>query len=189
MNPARTLFIRRLLWRSLPACIALLPAACAMRADAMPEQSTPAASVTLTRTTCFGTCPGYTVTVTQDGAVSFEGHAHVQTASTRSHATPAEVANVFAAVKQANLRSMRDSYVAHDDGCEMVMSDQPGVRITVVDAEGSKTVDFYNGCTGAVADAVRPRIEQLAKSIDQQLDTARWIGNPVAPGAVEKADR
>ena len=93
------------------------------------------------------------------------------------------------AVKQAGLRSMRDSYTGSDDGCEMVMSDQPGVKITVVDAEGSKTVDFYNGCTGAVADAVRPRIEQLARSIDQQLDTARWIGKPAATGGIEKADR
>jgi hypothetical protein len=189
MSPARTLSIRRLLLRSLPACTALLLGACATHADAMPEHPTPATSVTLTRTTCFGTCPGYAVTVTQDGEVSFEGHAHVHTASTRSQATPAQVANVLAAVKQANLRSMRDSYAAHDDGCEMVMSDQAGVRITVVDAEGSKTVDFYNGCTGAVANAVRPRIEQLAKIIDQQLDTARWIGKPVAPGGVGKADR
>ncbi len=184
MNPACTTFIRSLL-----ACTACLLGACAMRADATPEQPMHVTSLTLERSTCYGNCPSYTVTVNADGQVNFVGHAHVRAGVASGLATPAQLANIFTAVKQARLRSMRDSYVGSDDGCEMVMSDQPGVKITVVDAEGSKTVDFYNGCTGAVADAVRPRIEQLARSIDQQLDTARWIGKPVAPGGVEKADR
>ncbi len=186
MNPACTTFIRSLL-----ACTACLLGACAMRANATPEQPMHAPSVTLERSTCYGNCPSYTVTVSADGQINLAGHAHVQVGIASGLATPARLANIFAAVKQAGLRSMRDSYVGSDDGCEMVMSDQPGVKITVVDAEGSKTVDFYNGCTGGVADAVRRRIEQLAWSIDQQLDTARWIGKPAAPGAggVEKADR
>jgi hypothetical protein len=189
MNRVPALRVRWLLLRSLPACTALLVGACAMGASATPDQRMPAASVTLQRTSCFGSCPSYTVTVTQDGQVSFEGLAHVQSGSASGHATPAQVANILAAVKEARLRSMRDSYVAPDDGCEMVMSDQAGVKITVVDAAGSKTVDFYKGCTGASADAVRPRIEQLASSIDQQLGTARWIGKPAARGGVEKAER
>ena len=184
MNPACTTLIRSLL-----ACTACLLGACAMRADAMPEQPMHAASVTLQRSTCYGNCPIYTVTVTADGQISFVGHVHVRAGVARGVATPTQLANIFAAVKQAGLRSMRDSYAGSDDGCETVMSDQPGVKITVVNGEGSKTVDFYNGCTGVVADAVRPRIEQLAKSIDQQLDTARWIGKPVAPGHIEKAAR
>lgn len=174
---------------SLLACTALLIGACAMRADATPDRLAHAVSVTLQRSTCYGNCPSYTVTVTADGQVNFVGHAHVQAGSASGLATPVQLAHIFAAVKQAGLHSMRDSYVGSDDGCEMVMTDQPGVKITVVEAEGSKTVDFYNGCTGAIADAVRPRIEQLARSIDQQLDTARWIGKPAAPGAAEKVER
>jgi hypothetical protein len=50
---------------------------------------------------------------------------------------------------------------------------------------GSKTVDYSYGCRGALAAKVRPRIEQLAGTIDQQLDTARWIGKP-APFSVRK---
>lgn len=184
MNPASTIFIRSVL-----ASTACLLVACATRADAAPDHAMHATSITLQRSTCYGNCPSYTVTVDADGQINFVGHAHVQAGVASGLATPAQLANIFAAVKQAGLRSMRDSYVGSDDGCEMVMSDQPGVKITIVDAEGSKTVDFYNGCTGAGADAVRPRIEQLARSIDQQLDTARWIGKPAAPGGVEKADR
>lgn len=84
---------------------------------------------------------------------------------------------------------MHDSYVSRDDGCDMVLSDQLGITITATDSSGSKTVDFYLGCSGAAADAVRQRIKELVRSIDRQLDTARWIGQPTTPGAVEKADR
>lgn len=173
----------------MTACAALWLGACAVRADATQGQPMHDVSITLQRSTCFGNCPGYSVTVTSDGTVSFEGHAHVQTGSARGHATPAQVANMLAAFDRAGFRSMRDSYVSHDDGCEMVMSDMPGVKITVVDSTGSKTVDFYNGCTGATADAVRPRVEQLARSIDQQLGTARWIGKPTTPGSAGRTDR
>ncbi len=184
MNPAHTM-----LARGLFAGSTLLLGACAVRADAAPDQPKHDTAVTLRRSTCFGNCPAYAVTVAADGRITFTGHAHVKTRQGSGQATPAQLAAISAALEQAGLRSMRDSYVAPDDGCDMVMSDQPGITITVTDTSGSKTVDFYLGCTGTAADAVRQRIEQLAKSIDQQLDTARWIGTPAAPGAVEQADR
>ncbi|OOG45560.1 DUF6438 domain-containing protein [Rhodanobacter sp. C01] len=176
--------IFRTVIRCLLVCTTTWLGAGVVRADTGRDQPMHDAGITLQRSTCFGNCPGYSVTVTQDGRVSFEGHAHVQTDNADGRVTPMQVANILAAVDQAGFRSMRDSYVSHDDGCEMVMSDQSGVKITIVDAAGSKTVDFYNGCTGATADAVRSRIEQLARIIDQQLGTARWIGKPVAPGNV-----
>ena len=172
--------------RCLLACAVAWPGAGAVHADPARDRRMHDASITLQRSTCFGNCPAYSVTVTPDGQISFEGHVHVLTGNARGHATPAQVANILAALDRAGFRSMRDSYVSHDDGCEVVMSDQPGVKITVVDAAGSKTVDFYNGCTGAAADAVRSRIERLARSIDQQLGTARWIGKPTAPGNIER---
>lgn len=174
---------------SLIACVALLSGACTLSVDAAPDQPMHNASVTLQRSSCFGICPAYSVTVTSDGQVSFEGHGHVRTGSARGHVTPAQFANILAMADQVGFRSMRDSYVSSDDGCVTVMSDQAGVKITVVNTSGSKTVDFYNGCTGADADAVRAGIERLARGIDQQLGTARWIGKPGAPGDTGKTDR
>ncbi len=40
---------------------------------------------------------------------------------------------------------------------------------------------------GTAASKVRPRIDQLASTIDRQLDTARWIGKPAAPGKARQA--
>lgn len=181
--------VSKLLLHGLLACPLLWLGSCAVRADSGSTPSMPEASVTLERTTCLGNCPAYNVTVTADGKVNFTGHAHVQTSQASDQATPAQLAAIHDALARANFNSMRASYASADDGCEMVMSDQPGIRITVVDASGSHTVDFYLGCTGASADAVRPRIVQLANRIDQQLETKRWIGMPQAPGAVEHAER
>ena len=172
---------------SMIACVVLL-GACGMHADAAPDQHADTASITLQRSSCFGNCPAYRVTMTPQGEVGFEGHVQTRTRNARGHATSAQIAQIHAALEQAGFRSMHDSYVSQEDGCETVMSDQPGVKITIVDASGSKTVDFYNGCTGAVADAVRPRIERLARTIDQQLGTAHWIGTLAAPGDRKAAD-
>lgn len=163
--------------------------ACATHADSAADKPMTQATVTLVRSTCFGNCPGYSVTLTPSGQVSFVGNAHVQTLKAQGQATPAQAAAIMDAVKQSGFHAMNDSYTSRNDGCEMMMSDQPGVKITVTDANGSKTVDFYNGCEGAAADAVKPKLEQLATTIDQQLGTARWIGKAAAPGAVEHADR
>jgi hypothetical protein len=184
MNPLSTLLVR-----GGAACAILLTTACAVRADADTTPAAHDASVTLQRSTCFGNCPGYTVAMAANGQVQFVGQIHVRTKEASDHVTPAQRANIFAALKQAGFDAMQPSYVSRDDGCENVMTDQPGIKITVADASGSKTVDFYLGCNGAAADAVRPRITQLANSIDRELDTARWIGKPAAPGGIEKSER
>jgi hypothetical protein len=177
------------LTRSSLVAVALALGACTVRADGNADKPMTHASVTLQRTTCFGNCPGYTVTLGPSGGVSFVGQAHVQTKQAQGHATPAQADAIMDAVKRSGLHEMQDSYTSGNDGCEMIMSDQPGVKITVSDADGSKTVDFYSGCEGAAADAVKPKLEQLAKTIDEQLGTARWIGKPAAPGAMEPVDR
>jgi hypothetical protein len=167
-------------FRPLVIASVLLLAVWSAHADA-PDTSTatPGTMVTLQRTTCFGPCPAYRVTLTADGHITFNGLAFVQTQGPVSaQATSVQIAAIVAAIHTADLRSLRDHYTSHDDGCVQVMTDMRGVQITINDVQGSKTVDYYYGCRGAIADQVRPRIEQLARTIDQQLDTARWIGKP-----------
>ena len=180
---------RTILGCSLLACTITLMSACSVRADTSGDQTMTHATVTMHRSTCFGNCPSYTVVMQPDGQTSFTGHAHVRTKDASGHVGPTQIAAIDAALQKAEFATLHDSYVSRDDGCEMVMSDMPGVTITAADAAGGKTVHFYGGCTGAVADAARPRIEQLAKTIDQQLNTAQWIGTPAAPGVSETSER
>lgn len=129
------------------------------------------------------------VTVTADGQVRFAGQAHVQTMHATGQVTPTQLAAIHDALARADFDAMQASYVSRSGGCGMIMTDQPGIRITVDSPGGSRSVDFYFGCTGPAAEAVRPRIEQLANSIDQQLGTRRWIGTPKPPGAAEHVER
>ncbi|CAM0999693.1 DUF6438 domain-containing protein [Rhodanobacter sp. Root179] len=184
MKPACTLLLRGLLTGSM-----LWLGACAVRAQADGTQPMPENSITLERSTCFGNCPAYRVTVTAAGQVSFTGQAHVQTMQATGQVTPTQLAAIHDALARADFDAMQASYVSRNDGCGMIMTDQPGIRITVGGPGGSRSVDFYLGCTGPAAEAVRPRIEQLANSIDQQLGTRRWIGTPKPPGAAEHVER
>ena len=129
------------------------------------------------------------VTVTADGQVRFAGQAHVQTMHATGQVTPTQLAAIHDALARADFDAMQASYVSRNDGCGMIMTDQPGIKITVDSSSGNRSVDFYFGCTGPAAEAVRPRIEQLANSIDQQLGTRRWIGTPKPPGAAEHVER
>lgn len=111
----------------------------------------------------------------------------MQTAHAEGHATADQLASIQHALTGSGFAAMKSSYTPSNDGCEMVMSDQPGVKITVSDATASMTMDFCEGCRGAAADAVRPLIEQLAQRIDEALQSAPWIGKPDA--AVERWKR
>jgi len=163
---------------SVVAAIAL--AACSTPADTRPAEAASDVTVTLERSPCFGFCPSYSVTMAADGRIEFEGRGHVQTTKASGQATPEQQAAILAAIKQSDFASLRDSYFNQDDGCGNTATDMPGVKITVADASGSKSVDFYYGCMGGIADTVKPRIDQLAKTIDAQLGTAQWIGKPKA---------
>ncbi|TAL84740.1 MAG: hypothetical protein EPN74_10550 [Rhodanobacter sp.] len=167
----------------------LLLAACSIHATPEKAAATPSATVvSMLRTTCFGPCPSYRVTLGADGRISFEGLAHVQTRGKASgQATPAQMAAIHRAIEAADLPGLRSSYATRKDGCGPLMMDMNGVKITVATTHGSKTVNFYYGCRGAIASKVRPRIDQLASTIDRQLDTARWIGKPAAPGKARQA--
>ena len=170
--------------RLIATASALLLMACSTQAATGKHHHVASATmVSMERTTCFGMCPAYRVTLTTDGHVTFDGIAHVQTMGpVAAQATPARIKAVRAALNEADLRGLGDHYTTHEDGCSPLMMDMNGVKITINDARGSKTVDFYYGCRGAIANQVRPRIDKLASTIDQQLDTARWIGKPIGPG-------
>ncbi len=145
---------------------------------------TPAPMLSMLRTTCFGMCPSYRVSLSSDGHFTFDGLANVTTKGPiGGQASPAQIAAIQAALHEADLRSLHDHYTSREDGCAPLLMDMSGVKISIDDAQGSKTVDFYYGCRGAIANQVRPRIDKLADVIDQQLDTARWIGKPTRPGA------
>jgi hypothetical protein len=153
---------------------ALLFAACAPVAAPTPEP-TPSGgpvTITLTRSVCFGFCPDYTVSINQDGLVTYEGRRFVNVSGPQtSQIEPADVQALLARFDAINFNSLQDEYRAH-------VSDMPTYTVTLVRNGRSKTVVDYGGPGAGMPEAVR----ELQTEIDRVANTQQWVlrmGEPV----------
>jgi hypothetical protein len=91
------------------------------------QQSIPRdTKITLKRTECFGTCPNYTLTISGDGTVTFEGRQFVKkTGIFKSSISIKKVQQLIAEFNKANYFSLKDKYLSNEDGCPQLWTDQP----------------------------------------------------------------
>lgn len=102
--------------------------------------------VRLERSTCYGTCPAYAVTLESNGQVTFEGIRFVRAMSGQSVIGPGRIRAVREALDVAQFRTMREQYATTADGCEDVATDLPTVTLSVTIDGRTKTVRHYLGC-------------------------------------------
>ena len=82
--------------------------------------------ITLRRTDCFFTCPGYLVTISADGTVTFEGYANVRVkGKAQTKISPEKVQLLVGAFVKATYFSLRDKYDSKEDGCRIYDGDAP----------------------------------------------------------------
>lgn len=152
------------------AALALI-AACAPMPPNEPGSSGPA-TITLNRTLCFGFCPDYTVSINQDGLVSYEGRRFVNVTGAQTAQIPAADAQALLARFDAiNFNALRDEYRAQ-------ISDMPTYTLTLVRNGRTKTVVDCGGPGAGMPESVR----QLQDEVDRVAGTARWVlrdGQPV----------
>lgn len=150
--------------------LSALMMACAPTATSSPN--TGPATITLTRSVCFGFCPDYTVSIDQDGVVRYEGRRFVNvTGVQQSQISPAEVQALLARFDAANFESLRDEY-------RSPVSDMPTYTLTLTRNGRTKTVIDYAGTRAGMPEAVR----ELETEIDRVANTAQWVlrdGQPV----------
>jgi uncharacterized protein DUF6438 len=118
-------------------------------------------TITLERTACFGACPVYTVTITGDGRVEYEGKEFVRVKGRASATIPAaDVAALAAAFDKAGYFSLQDKYTAN-------ITDLP-TNITSIRIDGrfKQIVDYY-GAPQALKD--------LERQIDRVGRTSQWV--------------
>jgi hypothetical protein len=157
-----------------------LLAAAALAACATPGAPPPDASgpvrITLERSVCFGFCPDYTVSITGDGQVAYEGRRFVNIAG-RQTATilAADVQRLLARFDAVGFDRLRDEYRAQ-------VTDLPTYTVTLERNGRTKRVLDYGGVGAGMPEAVRA----LQDEIDRTANTARWVlrdGQPVrTPG-------
>jgi hypothetical protein len=146
-------------------------AACATPAAPPPDTSGPV-RITLERSVCFGFCPDYTVSITGDGQVTYEGRRFVNVTGRQTATIPAaDVARLLARFDAAGFNNLRDEYRAQ-------VTDLPTSIITLERNGRTKRVLDYGGTGAGMPETVR----ELQAEIDRTANTGRWVlrdGQPV----------
>ena len=156
----------------------LFSLACAPRspapllADEAGGGSAPTPVITLERTACFGTCPVYRLSVTDDGTVSFEGRAHVpQLGRASAQVSPKEVDALLSELERAGYFSFASRYTPAEPACGRYSTDSPTAITSVRLESRTKRIEHDYGC-GAAPGA----LTVLERRIDEVLGSGQWTG-------------
>jgi len=127
--------------------------------------------ITLERTPCYGTCPGYSVEIAGDGTVTYMGQHFVAEKGVRT-----------ARIPQSAVRALYDAFVKADffwsfDEYSAPITDLPTKIVTISFDGHSKSVLDYAGERQGMPKA----IADLEEAIDAAAGTAQWIGPAQRP--------
>lgn len=154
------------------AVVALL-AACGQRS---PEASRAFDSVIMERAPCFGTCPVYRIELRWDGSVLYTGIRSVKEIGERRARIGAEDLDLVGrALRRVEFDQLQDSYSTVKDGCKLLVTDLPGVKIEVRRDGVSKKVNYYFGCRGMPE---LDKVAWLASTLDEATRSGGWVGDP-----------
>jgi cellulose synthase/poly-beta-1,6-N-acetylglucosamine synthase-like glycosyltransferase len=129
--------------------------------------------ITLERTTCFGTCPAYKVSIFGDGLVLFEGKEFVKTkGDADGRITKDELQQLVREFEKIDYLKLYDRYGDDEKTCPESWTDYPSA-ITSLNSNGKqKTVHHYLGCRGLT---ILDQLTALENKIDEVVNTKRWI--------------
>lgn len=133
--------------------------------------------ITLRRSVCYGPCPDYTVTISSDGTVTFEGRKFVKMAGTHKGIISRDIVRqLIAEFDKENFFSLNDSYRSAKDGCPEQWTDAPTV-VTSIKINGRfKSIDHYHGCEQDQGNSIYPKgLTDLEAEIDKLAGTQQWI--------------
>jgi hypothetical protein len=126
-------------------------------------------TISLERTSCFGPCPIYKVTLRGDGSVTYVGEAKVRVKGTKSRKIdPEAVRDLAREMERAGFFTLRDHYrtVRRPDGVEIRVSDGPTTFVTLTIGERSKRVEDYFGTP--------KKLDEIERRIDEVGGTKQW---------------
>jgi hypothetical protein len=162
----------------LLALIAVAPG-CAPRTAAAPPDTSRAQTdsshtnaIVLERSPCFGGCPVYTVAVSPEGEVTYEGRAHVRRLDKASARIPRQrVDSLLNQLDRAGYFTFANQYVQSEAACGRYATDSPSAKTTVTYRGRTKTIVHDYGCGSAPGTLV-----VLERRIDEVLGSGKWTG-------------
>lgn len=147
----------------------LLASCCLMFAAAPTAQQIDA--ISLERTTCYGTCPSYIVTIRRDGTVTYSGRDFVKVKGRRTRKIPAkEFQKLARQIERIGFFSLKAEYThkQNPDGSTEYITDMPSTFTTVQAGNLRKRVEDYYGGPKSLVD--------LEKLIDAVAGSSAWSG-------------
>jgi hypothetical protein len=151
------------------------PSTAIMNAASPGAQAQGPVTITLQRTTCFGTCPAYTITIRDDGTVTYMGgdHARVQGSQTWK-IDPSAVRALAKEMQDAGYFDLQDEYRA-------MMTDHPTTYTSLT--VGSRTKKIKNYVAGP------PRLKEMEERIDEVAGTKKYVrGDGKLLAAIQDGD-
>ncbi len=148
------------------------------QSQTLSEPSVPSDTlISLRRTGCFGSCPDYSLTITADGIVTFEGRLYVRVKGVaRNRMSREKLRMLIEEFEIAKYFSLNDSYETEKDGCPEVWTDYPATFTSIRVNGKSKSISHYYGCQGGEGSFVYPNsLTELESRIDEIVGTKRSI--------------
>jgi hypothetical protein len=123
----------------------------------------------LQRYGCYGKCPTYQLTITGDGAVSWNGEMNVAAKGKRtSHVSAETVQKLLQTFQKADFFSFQDNYMS-------AISDYPTCKMSLTIGKTSKTIVDYDGTRVGMPQV----ITDLENALDAAAGAKKWIkGKP-----------
>lgn len=124
------------------------------------------AAITLERTACNGVCPVYTLTILEDGTVTYNGTEHVAITGEQTSEIPAEtVEQIVAAFDEAGYFDWNESYE------EVTITDQATVTTSVTrNGETHRIVRYVGDFSAPLA------LAYLENWVDEVTSSSMWTG-------------
>lgn len=113
---------------------------------------------------CFGTCPIYSVEITPEGTVHFNGKQYTKVVGTQDLTVDPLVYKKL----QQELKTYRPETGANvkTTGCQQTATDQPSAYLAWIRADGSMTrLSHYTGCISPANIELNKLIDKLPKLI------------------------
>ena len=129
---------------------------------------------------CEGLCPNYTLKISADGVVVYEGEQFVRKKGrAESKLTQEQLRQLISEFDKANFFSLRDKYAGAEDGCPAGWLDHPSATTSIRINGRSKKILHYYGCREKSSDGgsgpVYPKeLFELEHRIDEVAGTKQW---------------
>ncbi|OAO01561.1 hypothetical protein A8B75_14385 [Sphingomonadales bacterium EhC05] len=121
--------------------------------------------ITLERSSCYGMCPDYTVTISGNGEVTYEGRYYTLVEGEHAYEiSKTAVMDLLDDFRKSDFWSFREKY-------EAAVNHSPTYTLTFNAGKQQKKIENYSGLEMGMPTA----IHDLENTIDKITDTERWV--------------